>query len=80
MVNTTAKMRKKVCMRSVHTIDLMPPLTVYAHMRNTDMMALWANGSPSGSNTVICNTRATMKRRKPAPISLEMRNRTALVL
>ena len=80
MVNITANTRKKVCMRSVHTMDLMPPLTVYAQIRKTDIIALSANGRPRGWNTVICKTRATIKRRKPAPISLEIRNNIALVL
>lgn len=49
-------------------------------MMNTEKKALKNKRNSKGSNMVICNTRVTINSRKAAPMILDKRNSTALVL
>ena len=67
MVNTDAKIKKKVCNVSVHTMVLIPDLLVYNQTSNNIMITVTENGILNLSKNANCNIFAASNSLSAAP-------------
>jgi len=61
-------------------IVLIPDLNVYSHINKTVIVTVCQKAIPKSSKRIICNTFATRKSLKLAPITLDIKKKEAPVL